>query len=237
MQAPNGWISKDLLIWNELDRRGAISKGYVIDTPDLRQASDHTLDDFYQSVRQFLHSLDESTRCQIRWSVDSDYREELLAYKEVTDTRCEPSSWAAITRNERFNRYWQAMQSGGLRREKLLLFLSKKIDADPPVSTSRKGLEEHYQRLLSQYNEAFAQHGRVLASLFEGHGCGVTAMGTKDLYRHYATFFNPSYLHRDGYDPIGQFRRRKPSIRIAGTKGCKRGKTLGSIRTASTTIS
>jgi hypothetical protein len=181
MKVPNGWISKDLLIWNELDRRGAVSKGYVIDAPDLRQASDHTLDDFYESVRHFLHSLDESTRCQIRWSVDSDYREELLAYKEVTDTRCEPSSWAAITRNERFNRYWHAMQSGGLRREKLLLFLSKKIDADPPVSASRKGLEEHYQRLLSQYNEAFAQHGRVLASLFEGHGCGVTAMGTEDL--------------------------------------------------------
>ena len=50
---------------------------------------------------------------------DSDYREELLSYKQITDERCEPDSWAAITRNERFNRYWRAMQSGRLRREKL----------------------------------------------------------------------------------------------------------------------
>jgi hypothetical protein len=227
MQAPNGWISEGLLIWNELDRRGAVSKGYVIEAPDLRHASDHTLDDFYESVRQFLHSLDESTRCQIRWSVDSDYREELLAYKEVTDTRCDPASWAAITRNERFNRYWKAMQTGGLRREKLLLFLSKKIDADPPSSPSKKGLEEHYKRLLAQYNEVFAQHGRVIASLFEGHGCRVTAMGTEDLYRHYATFFNPSYLRRDGYDPIGQFREEETIHQNCWHQGVQGGKSFG----------
>jgi hypothetical protein len=119
------------------------------------------------------------------------------------------------------------MQSGGLRREKLLLFLSKKIDADPPSSPSRKGLEEHYQRLLAQYNETFAQHGRVLSSLFEGHGCGVTAMWTEDLYRQYATFFNPSYLHRDGYDPIGQFREEETIHQNCWHQGVQAGKNFG----------
>jgi len=128
------------------------------------------------------------------------------------------------------------MQSGGLRREKLLLFLSKKIDADPPSSPSLKGLEEHYQRLLAQYNEAFAQHGRVLASLFEGHGCGVTAMGTEDLYRHYATFFQsllPTYAMVTTRSVSSV--RRKPSIRTAGIKGCRRGRASGSTQMASIT--
>ena len=167
MKTPNGWISHDLLIWNELDRRGFVSKGFVLEVPDLRHGSDGALDGFYESVRQFLHTLKESTRAQLRWSVDSDYRRELLSYKRITDERCEPDSWAAITRNERFNRYWQAMQSERLRREKLILFLSKRVTTNPPASPDKQFLADHYRRVLHQFNEAFEQHRRVLASLFE----------------------------------------------------------------------
>jgi hypothetical protein len=66
---------------------------------------------FMKACGQFLHTLEESTRAQFRWSVNCDYRDELLSYKRITDEGSEPNSWAAITRNERFNRYWQAMQS------------------------------------------------------------------------------------------------------------------------------
>ena len=132
MNAPNGWISHGLLIWNDLDKRGFVAKGFILEVPDLRHAGDRALNSFYEAVRQFLHTLEESTRAQFRWSVDSDYREELLSYKATTDERCEPDSWTAIARNERFNRYWQAMQSGKLRREKLVLFLSKRIDVNAP---------------------------------------------------------------------------------------------------------
>jgi hypothetical protein len=147
MRAPNGWISHGFYIWNELDRRGFVSKGFVLEIPDLRHGSERALDGFYQSVRQFFHTLEESTRAQLRRSADSDYREELLSYKRITDERCEPDSWAAITRNERFNRYWQAMHLGRLRRERLVLFLSKRITADPPASTDKRLLADHYRRV------------------------------------------------------------------------------------------
>ena len=142
MKAPNGWISRDLYIWNELDRRGFVSKGFVLEIPDLRHGSDHALGGFHETVRRFLHTLEESTRAQFRWSVDADYREELLSHKQITDERCKPDSWTAITRNERFNRYWQAMQSGRLRREKLVLFLSKRITMNPPASAVRKSISQ-----------------------------------------------------------------------------------------------
>jgi len=227
MQAPNGWFSHDLIIWNDLDTRGFVSKGFVLDVPDLRHASEHALDGFYQSVRQFLHTLDESTRAQIRWSVDSNYREELMAFKNVTDERCEPDSWAAISRNERFNRYWRAMQTGQLRREKLVLFLSKRIAANPPAGASKTLLDEHYRRILAQYSEGFEHHGRVLTSLFEPHGARVTSMSTEDLFRYYATFFNPSYLRRDNYDPIGQFRAEETIHQNCWNQGVQAGKTFG----------
>jgi len=227
MQAPNGWFSHDLIIWNDLDKRGFVTKGFVLDVPDLRHASEHALDGFYESVRQFLHTLDESTRAQIRWSVDSNYRDELTAYKTVTDERCEPGSWAAISRNERFNRYWKAMQSGQLRREKLVLFLSKRIAANPPAGADKAMLDEHYRRILAQYNEGFEQHGRVISSLFEPHGCRITSMSTEDLFRYYATFFNPSYLRRDNYDPIGQFREEETIHQNCWHQGVQAGKTFG----------
>ncbi len=227
MQAPNGWFSHDLIIWNDLDRRGFVTKGFVLDVPDLRHASEHALDAFYQSVRQFLHTLDESTRAQIRWSVDSDYRDELTAYKAVTDERCEPGSWAAISRNERFTRYWRAMQTGQLRREKLVLFLSKRIATNPPSTATTQQLGEHHRCILTQYCEGFDQYGRVIASLFEPHGCRIVPMSTKDLFRYYATFFNPSYLRRDNYDPIGQFREEETIHQNCWHQGAQGGKSFG----------
>jgi hypothetical protein len=227
MQAPNGWFTENLIVWNDLDKRGFVSKGFVLDVPDLRHASEHALDHFYDSVRQFLHTLDESTRAQIRWSVDSNYRDELLAYNKVTEDRCEPDSWTAITRNERFNRYWRAMQDGKLRREKLVLFLSKPVGVNPPAGASQELLREHYKRILAQYGEGFDQQGRVITSLLEPHGCRVTAMSTADLFRYYATFFNPSYLRRDNYDPIGQFREEETIHQNCWHQGVQAGKTFG----------
>jgi hypothetical protein len=227
MNAPNGWISHDLLIWNELDKRGFVAKGFVLEVPDLRHASSGALDSFYESVRQFLRTLQESTRAQFRWSVDSNYRKELLSYKATTDERCEPDSWSAIARNERFNRYWQAMQSGKLRREKLVLFLSKRIDANPPVTTNKTAVADHYRRILAQFNQAFDQHRQVVASLFEPHGCSVSAMLTEDLFRCYATVLNPSYLKRDNYDPIGQFREDQSVHQNCWHQGVQAGRKFG----------
>jgi hypothetical protein len=226
-KAPNGWISHDLLIWSELDKRGFVAKGFALEIPDLRHGSDRALDSFYESVRQFLHTLDESTRAQFRWSADSDYRKELLSYNRITEECCKPDSWAAITRNERFNRYWQAMQSGRLRREKLVLFLSKPITTNAPASADQKLLADHYRRVLHQFNEAFDQHRRVIASLFEPHGCRVTAMSTEDLFRYFATFLNPSYLKRENYDPIRQFKPEETIHQNCWHQGVQAGRNFG----------
>jgi hypothetical protein len=227
MKAPNGWISHDLYIWNELDRRGFVSKGFVLEIPDLRHGSDRALDGFHESVRQFLHTLEESTRAQLRWSVGCDYRDELLSYKWITDERCAADSWAAISCNERFNRYWHSMRSGWLRREKLVLFLSKPITTTPPASAEKQFLVEHYRRVLQQFNEAFDQHGRVIASLFQPHGCRITAMSTEHLFRYFANFLNPSYFKREDYDPIRQSEPEETIHQNCWHQGVQAGRSFG----------
>jgi hypothetical protein len=43
-----------------------VAKGFVLEVPDLRHAGDRALNSFYDSVRQFLPTLEESTRAQFR---------------------------------------------------------------------------------------------------------------------------------------------------------------------------
>jgi hypothetical protein len=58
MKAPNGWISRDLYIWNELDRRGFVSKGFVPEIPDLRRGSNHALDSFHgRLIEEFVELM------------------------------------------------------------------------------------------------------------------------------------------------------------------------------------
>jgi hypothetical protein len=52
-------------------------------------------------------------------------------------------------------------------------------------------------------------------------------MSTADLLRYYATFFNPSYLRRDNYDPIGQFREEETIHQNCWHQGVQAGKTFG----------
>jgi len=108
-----------------------------------------------------------------------------------------------------------------------VLFLSKRIAANPPSGASKAVLDKHHRRILAQYNEGFEQHGRVISSLLEPHGCRVTSMSTEDLFRYYATFFNPSYLRRDNYDPIGQFREEETIHQNCWHQGVQAGKTFG----------
>jgi hypothetical protein len=129
------------------------------------------------------------------------------------------------------------MQSGRFRREKLVLFLSKPITMNPPASADKRFLADHYRRILHQFNEFFDQHRRVIALLFEPHGCRVTSMSTEDLFRYFAIFLNASYLKRENYVPIRQFRRRKPSTRTAGIRASRQGGTSGSSPTDTSTIS
>jgi len=52
-------------------------------------------------------------------------------------------------------------------------------------------------------------------------------MSTEDLFRYYATFLNPSYLKRDNYDPIGQFRKQESVHQNCWHQGVQAGKNFG----------
>jgi hypothetical protein len=226
MKAPNGWFANDLIIWNDLNTKGFVSKGYILEVPDLRQASDDIRNNFHNVIRRFLHTLEESTRAQIYWSVDSDYKNELIRYREVTETKV-TNSWTRHTRNERFNRYWQRMQQGTLRRERLYIYLSKKITVNPPSTLSGYKLLEHNRKVIGQLVQHFEYHYHILHSLFDAVGCRVIPMKDEDHFRHFARVLNPSYATRFDYDPINQFHPNDTIQQNCWNSGCQGGKNFG----------
>ena len=112
----------------------------MIDVPSQSQASPAVRNSLHAAIRRFLHTLDEQTRAQFCWSVDSDYKDALAAYDKTTETTemsgqsmSVPSATTAIL---------PRCSPAQLRRERLVLYISRPIMVDPPATLSGERLTE-----------------------------------------------------------------------------------------------
>lgn len=199
----NGYFVRDLLIFNGLNAGGFASKGFLFEPPDLNNAQIADLNEFQNQLSLLLASLSDRQRLQVQWCCDSDYRRELLRYND--ETQKASNTWTRRVRNERFSRYWKAMLNRELRRQKLVLYLSCRIDVSPPVGAAGEILRKHYESILDQLQQEFEQVHEVMTGIFNGQGARITPMTDADHYRHLTTFLNPSIAERIDYDPLDSF--------------------------------
>lgn len=204
-QAPNGFFARDLLVFGSLDRGGIVAKGFTFEAPDFQNADDAELNRFHDQIALMLAAVNSANqRLQVQWHCDSDYRAELLRYKDETERAANP--WTRRCRNERFLRYWQAMKNRRLRREKLTLFLSRRIETTPGIKLTGRALQHYYDQLLGELASEFQQFHELVASIFTGQGARVVPMTDADHFRHYHRFLNPAVTARFDYDPLDTFR-------------------------------
>src|SRR6201999_3362862 len=201
--SPNGYFINDLLVFNSLNAGGYVAKGFVIEPPDLANAQASDLNQFQDQLSLLLASLTEQQRLQVQYYCDSDYRHELLRYHQ--ETQKADNLWTRRTRNERFERYWRLMTERRLRRQRLVFYLSRKIESTASGLRSGPALTEHYQQLLEQLRTEFDQKHELLTEIFAGQGARIIPMKDADHFRHYKTFLNPSLAERFDYDPIDGF--------------------------------
>jgi len=199
----NGYFVRDLLVFNGLHAGGYVSKGFVFEPPDFNNAQISELNEFQNQLSILLASLGDHQRLQVQWYCDSDYQKELLRYHEETQRAA--NIWTRRNRNERFTRYWEAMVNRQLRRQKLILYISRRIDTSPAPGSSRRTLRKHYEYLLDQLQGEFDQIHEVLNGIFTGQGARIAPMNDADHYRHFSSFLNPSLSDRFDYDPIETF--------------------------------
>ena len=130
-QPPNGYFLRDLLVFNGLHTGGFASKGFIFQPPDFNNSQIGELNAFQDQLSILLASLSDDQRLQVQWFCDSDYQRELLRYKE--ETKRASNVWTRRCRNERFARYWSAMTERRLRRQKLILYVSRAITDSPCI--------------------------------------------------------------------------------------------------------
>ena len=203
-KAPNGFFLRDLIVFNGLSHHGSVSKGFIFQPPDLTNAQISELNEFQEQISLLLASLNDNQRLQVQFFCDSDYRSELLRYQQETE-RMVTNPWTRRSRNERFQRYWQQMIERRLRRQRLILYISRKIENAPKGLRSESALTNYYNTLLDQLHAEFAQVHEVLSTVFSGQGARIIPMTDADHYRHYKTFLNPSLSERFDYDPLDAF--------------------------------
>jgi hypothetical protein len=202
-KAPNGYFVRDLIVFNGLSQGGFVSKGFVFQPPDLTNAPVSELNEFQNQICLLLASLNDGQRLQVQFFCDSDYRKELLRYEKETEKVT--NDWTRRCRHERFKRYWQQMMNRKLRRQRLILYVSRKIETGPKGLHSKAALRDYYNALLDQLHTEFQQVHESLGIILSGQGARILPMNDADHYRHYKTFLNPSLSDRFDYDPLIEF--------------------------------
>jgi hypothetical protein len=198
---PNGYFIRDLIVLHGLRKGCYVSKGFIIEPPDLSAAAPEHLNAFQDQLALVLACLYDKLRLQVQWFCDSDYRADLLRYNEQTKTAT--NVWTRRCRNERFSRYWQAMIDRRLRRQRLVLFFSRKIETSPSIVATAARQHSQYDALLQQMTTEFEHLQQILTNILSG--ARITPMNDADHYRHCTTFLNPSLGSRFEYDTLETF--------------------------------
>jgi hypothetical protein len=199
--SPNGYFVRDLIVFHGLRRGCYVSKGFIVEPPDLSAAAPEHLNAFQDQLALLLACLHDKLRLQVQWFCDSDYRAELLRYRDKTERAT--NVWTRRCRNERFARYWQAMVDRQLRRQRLVLYFSRQIDTSPALIATAARRHAHYDALVEEMTTEFEQLRQMLANIFSG--ARLIPMNDADHYRHCATFLNPSLAARFDYDTLTTF--------------------------------
>jgi type IV secretion system protein TrbE len=198
---PNGYFIRDLIVLHGLRKGYYVSKGFIIEPPDLSAAAPEHLNAFQDQLALVLACLHDKLRLQVQWFCDSDYRADLRRYNE--QTRTATNVWTRRCRNERFARYWQAMIDRKLRRQRLVLFFSRKIETSPSIIATAARQHSQYDALLQQMTTEFEHLQQILTNILSG--ARITPMKGADHYRHCTTFLNPSLSSRFEYDALETF--------------------------------
>src|SRR6266511_4035123 len=202
-RAPNGYFVRDLIVFNHLRRGGSVSKGFVFEAPDLLNSPASDLNAFQDELCLLLASLHEHQRLQVQYFCDSDFRSELLGYQQETERFT--NVWTRRARNERFTRYWQAMSERKLRRQRVILYISRALESVPTAFQTAAARRDYYATLLDQLATEYEHVFRLLLEIFGSAGARILPMSDLDHFRHYKRFLNPSLAERFEYDPSDSF--------------------------------
>ena len=184
----DGHLIDDLIVYRGLQKGGYVGRGFRIHPPDAENADIGWLNHLEDEIRVLLASLKDTARMQFHWSVDSDYQRELLAYYERTK-QLATNEWSKRQRNERFTRYWRDMEHRRLRRERLNIYVTSKVEADALPKGSKR---DKYDYVLGTSGKELEQYGELLQQIFGGLGGSAVPLNEQQHFEEFYRYFNAS---------------------------------------------
>ncbi|NQZ55895.1 MAG: hypothetical protein HRT88_00250 [Lentisphaeraceae bacterium] len=152
------FLVDDLVIFGGLHRGGYATAAFEVVPQEITNASTDTVNRFGRNLSLFLSSIKDPFRLQLKWGVTSDYSDMLEFYDSETERlKDNASQFSYLTRKEIYGRYQEYMHEGFLRRQRLIIFASVKINTqfsekDIKSSTRRKEITRNIlDSLISQF--------------------------------------------------------------------------------------
>jgi len=190
------YFAKTLIIFNEADSRGYVSKGYFIRPPSVTSLAISNLNDIQDRLSSFLSNIKAPVRCQFDWSLSTDYNEEIDRYDAETDRLCRSGTWFYRVRKQVADKYRKLQDRQVLKKERLAVYFSIQLNSD--IETDKE---------LDLLDNQLSIYGNALKGLFSYYNCDMEEMVDDDYFREYVRAFNPSlsYEARNKLDfnPLG----------------------------------
>jgi hypothetical protein len=191
---PNGFFFRDLVWFGDSGSLSvAVSRGFQIVPGERGSLDEEAQKDMVSRLRVLLGTLGTEYTLQAKFLVCSDYSTELEAYARATQSigEAEAHRWQIWNRTERYARYKQAMEEGKLRRQILVVYFTRIIEAQPHFELSERALAEHFDALAARESLGFEHvQADALQTLFPD--CQVRILKDRDHFVQYYRFLNPA---------------------------------------------
>lgn len=172
-----------------------VAKGFILDCPDLQNASNSLKVLWRDKMRQILASIGENNRAQIHFSKACDFEQAIEQY--AADTKSAYTDEACCQfRDAHVALYSDLTQKRILQRKLVRFYLCKQVDQRPPTGLSVQASLDFNERLLDEYVNEFIHYENNLHNICSGAGAKVKAMGDTDHFAHIGEYYNPSFLDR-----------------------------------------
>jgi type IV secretory pathway VirB4 component len=193
--APDGMITDDVIIWGD-PGNGWWSVGMEMLVPPLDYARHEQRNDFKLQLDALLNFFaKENVRIQFYWTVEGNYPE-LDDYNRMTET-LPPDSVCYKYRKLRHAQYAEQLTSGHLRREKLLVFISKELTGKLSDNLSASAYDEAEKELLKTNKLHAVRQFRRAKSLLESIGVKSRQLNSVELCTVLRRYYNPSFNYMD----------------------------------------
>jgi hypothetical protein len=169
---PDGYFFDEHLVFGDLGTGSVLSKGYIVQFPDLSASDDQAFIDLESDIRLMLGSLNNGERLQLQFYTSSDFSTSLNRFMGITRANSKVEICSKV-RDELVFRYRDRMACETLIQTNVQLYLSSQL----PKFVSDQGRKiRGFDEVFKVERRSFEQRQQFFNLLLREYGGSVRAL-------------------------------------------------------------